>query len=141
MEARHRIIKRPRLTRLLDESAARVIMLVAPAGYGKTILAREWLDGKRHAWYEASPPASDVAALAFGLAAACARIEPRVGKRMRVRLRALSYPERDVQRLAEFLAEDLSAWKNDTWLAIDDYHFACESKANYATSVGSAVET
>ena len=40
---RDHIIKRPRLTRLLDETEARVILLVAPAGYGKTTLAREWL--------------------------------------------------------------------------------------------------
>ena len=43
---RQRIIERPRLTRLLDESPARVKMLVAPAGYGKTTLARQWLAGK-----------------------------------------------------------------------------------------------
>ena len=36
---RDHIIKRPRLTRLLDETEARVILLVAPAGYGKTTLA------------------------------------------------------------------------------------------------------
>ena len=33
------------MTRLLDESPARVKMLVAPAGYGKTTLARQWLAG------------------------------------------------------------------------------------------------
>jgi ATP/maltotriose-dependent transcriptional regulator MalT len=42
-EASRHIIERPRLTRLLDETTARVIMLVAPAGYGKTTLARQWL--------------------------------------------------------------------------------------------------
>ena len=42
---RQRIIKRPRLTRLLDESRSRFLMLIAPAGYGKTTLAREWLAG------------------------------------------------------------------------------------------------
>ncbi|MDF2751497.1 MAG: hypothetical protein K0T00_2673, partial [Gaiellaceae bacterium] len=41
--SRRRIIERPRLTRLLDESPARIKMLVAPAGYGKTTLARQWL--------------------------------------------------------------------------------------------------
>ena len=40
---RRKIIERPRLTRLLDESPARIKMLVAPAGYGKTTLARQWL--------------------------------------------------------------------------------------------------
>ena len=36
------IIERPRLTKLLDGADARIILLVAPAGYGKTTLAREW---------------------------------------------------------------------------------------------------
>lgn len=62
------IIKRPRLTRLLDESEARIIMLIAPAGYGKTTLAREWLEGREGvAWYSGRPAMADVAALASGL--------------------------------------------------------------------------
>ena len=48
---RRRIIERPRLTTLLDESQGRIKMLVAPAGYGKTTLARQWLEGKPAAWY------------------------------------------------------------------------------------------
>ena len=42
-KSRRRIIERPRLTRLLDDSPARIKMLIAPAGYGKTTLARQWL--------------------------------------------------------------------------------------------------
>jgi ATP/maltotriose-dependent transcriptional regulator MalT len=62
------IIKRPRLTKLLDESEARIILLVAPAGYGKTTLAREWLADKSGvAWYSGRPAMADVAALATGL--------------------------------------------------------------------------
>ena len=64
---RRRIIERPRLTRLLDESQGRIKMLVAPAGYGKTTLARQWLEGKRAVWYTATPASADVAALAAGL--------------------------------------------------------------------------
>src|SRR5436305_1542807 len=41
---RRHIIERPRLTRLLDEADARILMLVAPAGYGKTTLARQWVE-------------------------------------------------------------------------------------------------
>ena len=64
--ARRRIIKRPRLTRMLDESRARIILLVAPAGYGKTTLAHEWLDERQAAWYRCGPASADVAALAVG---------------------------------------------------------------------------
>ena len=37
------IIERPRLLKLLNETEAKIILLVAPAGYGKTTLARQWL--------------------------------------------------------------------------------------------------
>jgi len=50
-----KIIERPRLTRQLDECAARTILLVAPAGYGKTTLARQWLADKPHAWCALTP--------------------------------------------------------------------------------------
>src|SRR5881396_1831611 len=70
---RRRIIKRPRLTRVLDESGARVILLVAPAGYGKTTLAHEWLTDRAGAvWYGGGPAMADVAALALGIANAVA---------------------------------------------------------------------
>ncbi|HEX9351886.1 MAG TPA: hypothetical protein VF877_11500, partial [Gaiellaceae bacterium] len=104
---RRRIIKRPRLTRMLDESGARIILLVAPAGYGKTTLAHEWLDEKRSAWYRASTASADVAALAVGLASATAEIVPGAGDRMRQRLRATDRPEEEARTLAEMLAEDL----------------------------------
>ncbi len=68
--AQSHIIKRPRLTKLLDDSGAKLILLVAPAGYGKTTLAREWTGAYRRplAWYQASTASADVAALATGLA-------------------------------------------------------------------------
>jgi len=114
---------------MLDESGARVILLVAPAGYGKTTLAHEWLEGKRAAWYRASHASADVAALAVGLANAAAEIVPGAGDRMRQRLRATDRPEEDTLVLAEMLAEDLASWP-DAWLAIDDYKFALESPAS-----------
>jgi DNA-binding CsgD family transcriptional regulator len=114
---------------MLDEGGARIILLVAPAGYGKTTLAREWLAERRAAWYQGGPASADVAALAVGLATAAAEISPGAGERMRQRLRATDRPEEDAQILAEMLAEDLAEWPEDAWLAIDDYHFAAESAA------------
>src|SRR5207253_5064737 len=104
--------------------------LVAPAGYGKTTLAREWLENREHGWYRGVPASADVAALAVGLAEAAAAVVPGAGKRMRERLRVTANPERDVQPLAELLAEDLLEWPETAWLVIDDYHFACESDAS-----------
>src|SRR5919109_3252799 len=131
-QAQRRIIRRPRLTRLLDSSSARIKLLVGPAGYGKTTLAREWLgeSGRRGAWYRGGPASADVAALAAGVSIAASEIVPKAGTRMRERMSATGHPEEDVEILAELFAEDLRAWPDDAWLAIDDYHFAMPSAAS-----------
>src|SRR5262245_40650163 len=115
---------------MLDESGARIILLVAPAGYGKTTLAYEWLEEKRATWYRCGAASADVAALAAGLATAAGEIVPGAGNHMRQRLRATDRPEKDASILAEMLSEDLIEWPEDCWLVIDDYHFAMESAAS-----------
>ena len=89
VDAGSRLIKRPRLMKLLDRATEHLILLVAPAGYGKTTLARQWLEqgGRLGAWYAGSPASSDVAALAAGLSRAMNPIRPGVGKRAVVRIR------------------------------------------------------
>ena len=114
---------------MLDESGARIILLVAPAGYGKTTLAHEWLEGKHAAWYRGSAASADVAALAVSLAEAANEMTPGAGQRMRQRLRATDRPEEDANILAEMLAEDLTNVAKDAWLVIDDYHFVMDSPA------------
>src|SRR6266498_382935 len=124
------IIERPRLTSLLDATSSRIIMLVAPAGYGKTTLTRQWMSARAHAWYRGTIAASDVAALALGIADVIQPLAPGAGERMRQRLRATGTPEQDVVDLAELLAEDLEDWPAEAWLTIDDYQFASESRAS-----------
>jgi ATP/maltotriose-dependent transcriptional regulator MalT len=130
--AQRRIIRRPRLTSMLDDSSAQIRILIAPAGYGKTTLAREWLGEpeRRDVWYRGGPASADVAALSAGIAEAASEIVPDAGKRMRDRLRATGRPEEDVAILAELLAENVQDWPSDAWLGFDDYQFAMESLAS-----------
>src|SRR5439155_7069466 len=86
--ARRYIIKRPRLTRLLDNANARVLMLIAPAGFGKTTLAREWAAERPHVWYQGTTATTDVAALAAGLAETVSELIPDAGTRAVNRMRA-----------------------------------------------------
>ena len=111
---------------MLDESGARIILLVAPAGYGKTTLAHEWLEDKRAAWYRGSYASADVAALAVGLAIAAAEIVPELATGC-ASGSSSDRPQDDAAILAEMLADDVTDWPNDAWLVIDDYQFAMDS--------------
>jgi ATP/maltotriose-dependent transcriptional regulator MalT len=122
-----RHVRRPRLTSRLDAWTGQAIVLTAPAGYGKTALAAEWLADKPAAWYRASPAEADLAAFSVGLADAIQAIVPVAGERLRQRARVGEAPESAVRPLAELLAEDLSDWPQEAWLAIDDYHVVAES--------------
>lgn len=119
---RRRIIERPRLTTLLDESQGRIKMLVAPAGYGKTTLARQWLKGKRATWYTATSASTDVAALAAGLRHATSTVVPGAGSALIERLPVTPQPDEDATLLAGMLSQDLVGWPKDAWIVLEDYH-------------------
>lgn len=126
---RRRIIERPRLIRLLDESPERIKMLVAPAGYGKTTLARQWLAGKEASWYLCTSASADVAALAAGIRAAATQVTREVGDALPARLAITVQSEAEPEFLAELLAADVENWPQDAWLVIDDYHAAQRTDA------------
>lgn len=118
------IIKRPRLTKLLDESEARIILLCAPAGYGKTTLAREWVETLEgpSAWYSSNEVMGDVAAIATGMAALLTQPE-RARKDTVSRVASLAADGASPKELAARVAAVSEANK---WsiVVIDDYHLA-----------------
>ena len=119
-----RIIERPRLTRLLDESPARIKMLVAPAGYGKTTLARQWLASRSLSsrWIACTPAHSDVAVLLTSIATACSKTVDRPSPLTIERLQSAAEPTRERGLLLDLLVDDLQDWPSSTWLILDDYH-------------------
>src|SRR5215218_8947707 len=121
-------VPRPRLTRLLDETNAQAIVISGPAGYGKTVLASEWLEGRDDvAWFRATTAAADLAAFSVGVAQALEALVPGAADRLAARVRVGDAPTKAVRPLAELLAEDLSDWPEGALLAIDDYHLVAES--------------
>ncbi len=137
------IIERPRLIKLMEDSGARVIVLQAPAGYGKTTLARQWAatGGRTATWYRCTPASADIAVLALHLAASLAEVVPGAGKEMQQRLRAGRNPGSDVDQFVELLAERLVSWPAAAWLIIDDHHFLGLGTAAEAFVEGIVLET
>jgi len=103
-------VDRPALVgRLIDSPTTPIIAIVAPAGYGKTTLAEQWVarDGRSAAWYTARSSATDVAALALGLARCATTVVEGCDHRLREHLRALPAPGENVETLAEIVAEEI----------------------------------
>jgi len=125
-----RIVERPRLLEVINESEARSVLLVAPAGYGKTTLARQWAAVQDDPvwWYTALPGSSDVAQLALGLASALDGTAPGLFEHVAALLKAHPNPARQTGLLAEGLARHLAGGDlHGAVGVIDDYHLIAEA--------------
>jgi ATP/maltotriose-dependent transcriptional regulator MalT len=123
------IIRRPRLTKLLDESEARTLLLLAPGGYGKTTLLREWLAGRNDvAWYAGGPAMADVAALAVGVTGSLTAQAG--GEEATERVRALASHGQGAEALAHAVAASVP--HELSTLVVDDYHFGADSPETHA---------
>jgi LuxR family maltose regulon positive regulatory protein len=116
-----RIVARPRLLQSLNDSSARIKILVAPAGYGKTTLAQQWLADSPSGWCSCTQAHADVAALASRIQSAAASILPGSGAALLERLPVTRRADEEADVLAGMLAEDLVSWPSASWLVIDDY--------------------
>src|SRR5918998_3649859 len=86
-----RVVLRPRLIEHLNEGLHRRLILVsAPAGFGKTTLLGEWLAGcgRPAAWLSLDEGDSDPARFLSYLLAALQTIEPNFGERVLGALRS-----------------------------------------------------
>jgi ATP/maltotriose-dependent transcriptional regulator MalT len=117
----HRIIERPRLIKMLDESDARVILLLAPAGYGKTTLARQWAKTlNRVIWLSLTPAHRDVARFAEDVSVQIDGLGGEAAQFMAEYLRASSNPQRAARDIGANLAQRLGAI-NVQWIVLDNY--------------------
>ena len=124
-----RVVLRPRLIEHLNEGLHRRLILVsAPAGFGKTTLLGEWLAGcgRPAVWLSLDEGDSDPARFLSYLLAALQTIAPNVGEGM---LRVLQSPQPPpTESILTNLLNEIAAVEVDLVLVLDDYH-AIDSRA------------
>src|SRR4051794_5240748 len=101
-----RIIERPRLTGRLDATDAPVILLLGPAGYGKTTLARQWartLSGV--IWVRSTSAHRDVVTFAEDVAAGVDALGGDASRFIGEYMRARTNPQRAAREIAGALAQ------------------------------------
>jgi tetratricopeptide (TPR) repeat protein len=117
-----RIIERPRLLKQLEETDAKTILLVAPAGYGKTTLARQWADRRVGAWLAGARAGTDLTTVARELANGLSRVGTIDSDQIEEVILATPSRERQAAAIARALVGESSSATPECWLFIDDYH-------------------
>ena len=119
------LVARPRLSQRLDRiTESKLILISAPAGFGKSTLLAEWLasardDGQVAGWLSVDEADNEPAAFWTYLISALRTAVPGIGE---ASLRLLESPQPRIENLLAPLLNELSALPNDVVLVLDDFH-------------------
>jgi LuxR family maltose regulon positive regulatory protein len=122
---RRGLVLRRRLSERLDRGAeAKLTLVSAPAGFGKTTLLAEWLaawaDDRRAAWLSLDQSDNDPRSFWIYLIAALQTVEPGVGAGALALLQSPQPPP--IETILATLLNELSTTPKDVVQVLDDYH-------------------
>ncbi|HEY3437653.1 MAG TPA: LuxR C-terminal-related transcriptional regulator [Actinotalea sp.] len=122
---RRGLVARPRLLEALRRGAdARLVLVSAPAGFGKTTLLADWLDeepgvDRRVAWLSLDPADAEPVSFWSYVVTALAGAVPGVGPAVLELVRAAPMP---TDLMLTTLVNALTGAEGQVWLVLDDYH-------------------
>ncbi len=137
---RRRLVQRARLTDQLradGDEGPRLVLVAAPAGFGKTTLLAQWLasdEGSRRrvAWLALDPGDADVRLFLTHLVAAIQTAEPEAGVDALALLEAGGTAPADAVLVS--LINDLDILAGPMVVALDDYHVIDEAAVDVAVT-------
>ncbi len=121
------MVPRPHLTDWLDQHwQQRLLLVSAPAGYGKSTLISSWVMGLEmpSAWVSMDESDNDLGVFLAYLIAAIQSISPKTLIEMQALLQAPELPP--LRYLSSVLINELNAISGDYFLVLDDYHLIHE---------------
>ena len=125
---RPRIVPRIRLVeQLTPEAGTNLILVCAPAGYGKTTLLAEWSqtllqNGVAVAWYALDPSDDDPMPFGAYLVAGLAQALGPASELEHIAQRLRSSPELDLQKILPAVINAIVSSDRDCVMVLDDYH-------------------
>ena len=122
----YKVIRREGLYQTLDNKLtdwSSLLLVSAPAGYGKTTLVSEWLKGKEchKAWLSLSEEDSDTHSFFHGLIAALQKVDSKLCRGTENILQMPTTPE--LEEIISSFVQELKMVKGQLVLVIDDYHY------------------
>jgi LuxR family maltose regulon positive regulatory protein len=136
---RPNLVVRPRLRRAFDRGQGRKLTLVsAPAGFGKTTLLAEWLEGHSEgdersvAWVSLGESDNDPARFLSYLATALRTLEGGIGEGVLASLRSPGSPP--AEAVVGALINELARDEREITIVLDDYHLIGSEAVHEAVS-------
>jgi LuxR family transcriptional regulator, maltose regulon positive regulatory protein len=131
------LLPRAGLQSLLQASLhAKLCLVAAPAGFGKTTLLAQWRQaagGERVAWVSLDEGDNDPNRFWSNLVTALRTVEPQVGT---VALEALGGPSAELERVVvPSLVNDLTTVETPLVLVLDDYHVVVDATCHQTLGV------
>ena len=126
--ARPHIVPRTHLVeRLTPEAGTGLVLICAPAGYGKTTLLAEWSqsllqNGVAVAWYALDPSDDDPIPFGAYLVASLAQALGPTSELARITQFLRSSPELDLQKILPAIINAIVSSDHDCVMILDDYH-------------------
>lgn len=117
------IIARNRLTAIFQQTAAKLIVVQAPAGYGKTTLLSSWFHqlDKKVAWYTVDQTDNDpIRYWKYFIHSIGHSLQPEAAARINAILHA--QPQLPLEYLVDALLNEISLSTEQIHIMIDDYH-------------------
>ena len=114
------LLRRRLIDRLNTSLPRKLTLIAAPAGYGKTTLATDWLQGHNAAWLSLDQDDNDPVRFLRYVIATFQQYDPTLASNAASLLQVqLELPPRQV---INALINDLSVWSETLYLVLDDYH-------------------